>query len=132
MAIELLDPKHLYKVELGSDAYVYVKALGYADSARLAASFETSGGELEQDATRHTITILKRCIKKVEGLTIAGSPYELGFDENGDVRDECLDFLAQLSNKGDVIANIIEASGKLISANKTSVKRGKKSRIKKK
>jgi len=82
---------------------IWVSPLTYEQKISLASSTKVVSGQEVIDNVSVALKSLKYSIKDVTGLTgFDGQPYELSFDADGTLTDECVSDLMQLDNAGSL------------------------------
>lgn len=83
-------------VEIG-DVKFWVSPLSYGQKMELASCSTMVSGEQKIDGPRFATLLIKFSVKEVEGITnFDGTPYELQFDKDGTLSQECLDEILQI------------------------------------
>lgn len=85
----------------------FVAPISSEKKAELLQSIEEKGGLTKLNTVSYMKTLLKWSLKRIDGLSdLYDNPYELRFDPDGGVSDECLEELMQLTQTGDAMATM--------------------------
>lgn len=91
-------------VKMG-EVTIWVSPFSYEQKVKLSQATKLVSGEEVMDAGKVALLSLKFSVKEVEGLVDTdGQPYELSFDADGTLTEECVGDLMQLDNSGSLAA----------------------------
>lgn len=80
----------LISLEIG-DLVFKIKPLNYLDRVEIMSCLHNSSGTIVENAGKASYLTIKYAVKKLEGAsTIDGTPYELEFDESGNITDDAI------------------------------------------
>jgi hypothetical protein len=89
----------------------YVAPLSSGAKAELLQAIEEKGGESKFDTVKYIKTLIKHCLKAIEGLEdMHGEPYKLSFDDSGLLTEDCVEELTQLAQVGKAMGTIANFS----------------------
>lgn len=97
MAITIYRPTDKIKINIGG-VDVFVSPFTKEQRKTVtAAAMKIGSGDIETDEMEAAFLAIKYCVKDVKGLELPdGSEYELEFEENGDLKDECINDLLNI------------------------------------
>lgn len=90
-------------IEIG-EIKLWVSPLSYGQKMELASCSTMVSGEQKIDGQKFATLLIKFSIKEVEGITnFDGTPYELSFDKDGTLSQDCLDELLQIEQSAAIL-----------------------------
>ncbi len=92
------------------DVTFWIKPLTFDEKKEVVSSTKREGGSVFADKYVIVKTALKKSVKKAKGLESEDGEYELKFDDNGELKDSCIDDLANIPSIGPKLVMIAGAN----------------------